>query len=337
MKRICHALLTEDEAVLLEALRPSAGDRIFALFAYGNGDAALALLAERPTSIVVYDLFDQPGLESQLRLKNELYRKLDVAAFRRFLGIEAGIRNRERIAITDDVMASLPANARSFWRSRRKSLARGLANSDATGRWVTRLRWFVRWQAQLPSALRRLILRTAVQLAPLYFPQEERRHSLGFRQMMNFPERALDRLVSPSPRSDVDPLLGFDRFRYISSPAYDRIRQIVDRIEIQCSTIPTAGPEFDRPFNKIYLSNVIDYLPQEGFQRLFSRLLVSQQSSSWTAFLNSTYDSHDYHPYLRNGLDAGCFEIDVDRTTALRKLDRFGVYPGLTVLQGRGP
>ena len=90
MKRVCHALLTEDESVLLSALEPEGADRILAVFAYGNGDAALAMLQAGPRMVCAHDAFDQAGLTAQIRLKQWLYRNLDCWSVRRFISSYRG-------------------------------------------------------------------------------------------------------------------------------------------------------------------------------------------------------------------------------------------------------
>lgn len=327
VSRLCHALLTEDESVLLRALEPSGADRILAIFAHGNGDAALSLLQTAPQTIYVHDHFDQPSLTAQIRLKHWLYQNLDCASFRRFLGIEAGFDVAKRSEIIEAMLYDLPGSDHEYWRERVGCLRRGMANSDSTHLWTRGLRLFYAIHGRVPVVCQRALLRLGMPLAPLFFPREERIHSLGYQQMKKHPARAMGRLMDRSQMvSGVGSIALYRNFAYLSVKGHAAIREGFSRLEFVDELHP--GMQYD----KIYLSNLIDYVSRDAFHGILKTLLPGR-TRRWTMFLNSTYESTSEHPYLQAGLDDGLFRIDWARTNVLRACDQVGVYPGLTVLR----
>jgi hypothetical protein len=329
MRTLTHALLTEDEAVLVDGLDPSPLDNVLALFACGNGDAGLSLLQWGPRRVCIHDLFDPSALAAQFQMKRWLLTNLENATLRAFLGIQSESGEIDRNPAIEAAMRELPAAARSFWRPRIKCLRGGMARLDSTARWERLLKWSMERYRRMPSCLRGRALRVCLLLGCAYFPSRERRHSLGYRQLRRNPETVLERLIDRM-RGDLGRgLIPYREFRYLSVEGQQAIRRHLDRVEVLDSLPPPVA------CNKIYLSNVIDYLPESRFHGLLESI-ASHSGGPWRAFLNSSYATPDYHPHLARGLDAGLFRLDAACTARLRSMDRVGVYPGITVVVGEG-
>lgn len=327
MKRVCHALLTEDESVLLGALEPASSDRILALFAYGNGDAALAMLQAVPLMICAHDFFDQAGLAAQLRLKQWLFQNLDCPSLRRFLGIGGGCYRAERVAIIEAILQDLPSSDKKFWMDRANSLRAGMAYSDSTHKWTERLRFFLATYGRMPVRIQTLLLWLAMPFGSMLFPGEERRHSLGYHQMKQNPRRVLARLVDRSERMlATGSIFAYSELGYLSTEGHAAIRKNLHRLHIVDQVRREVG------YDKIYCSNLIDYVPSSVFHELLEAVF-SDRSRPHTVFFNSTYESAVAHPTLRRGLQEKLFLIDWQRTNELRDRDRVRLYPGLTVLR----
>ncbi len=329
MPSLSHALLTEDEAVLSDGLDLSSDDTVLALFARGNGDAGLSMLQWGPRRVCIHDLFDQSALEAQFQLKKWLFANLDNATLRAFLGIKSELDEIDRKMTIDTVIRELPPAATVFWRARIKCLCGGMARLDGTAQWSRLLKWYIHRYRRMPPFLRGRALRICLLLGCVYFPAEERRHSLGYRQLRNNPRAVLGRLIDKM-RSDLGPgLIPYDEFRYLSVEGQQAIRRHLDRVEVLNSLPPPIA------CNKIYLSNVIDYLPENEFHALLESI-ARHSGGPWRAFLNSSYATRHSHPHLLRGLRAGLFWLDGSCTARLRAMDRVGVYPGMTVIVGEG-
>lgn len=326
MSSLTHALLTEDEAVLLEALEPSPDDRVLALFARGNGDAGLSLLQAGPSTVFMLDLLDQEALVAQFQLKQWLFHRLDNPSLRAFLGIADGFEPDRRDSLLSAAMHELSPLCRAFWRPRRACVRNGMARSDGTAAWCRTLNRLLRVYRMLPAPLRAASARSGRCLAPFYFPREERRYSLGYRQLMAQPEQVLDTFVGRLGAKSVLNLIPYADFQYLSPQGHDAVRRNLDRVGMLNGLPPPV------PCNKFYFSNVIDYLSVDEFYALL-RVAVPTGRKAWRAFLNSSLASSDVHPYLRRGIQEGLFRFDVDRTSRLRAIDRVGAYPGLTVIR----
>lgn len=332
MSKLCHALLTEDEAVLLKALDPTQTDRIVALFAYGNGDAAISLLQTSPKTIAVHDIFDQPSLTAQIRLKQWLFENLECTSLRNFVGIEAGFDVAKRSEIIKAMLRELHSSDRAFWLKRIDCLRKGMANSDSTYKWTRGLRCFLAMYGRLPFGIRSMMLRLGMPFVSLFFPREERIHSLGYQQMKQHPVRVMERLIDSLKRINgvgyvTNSIVPYQEFKYLSFEGHAAIRKNFHRIQI------IDKLHHDTLYNKIYLSNLIDYVSTEDFYSILNTLLPVRRTP-WTMFLNSTYESATAHPHLQVGIEKGLFSIDWQLTNALRYSDRIGVYPGLTVVRG---
>ncbi|MCK6458183.1 MAG: hypothetical protein L6Q92_16845 [Phycisphaerae bacterium] len=326
MASLTHALLTEDESILLDALPPAPGDRILALFARGNGDAALSLLRAGPSNVYLFDLFDPQSLRAQFQLKLWLFRRLDNPALRAFLGIADGFDAAQRDSILRDALRDLPADCRAFWHARRHCVRNGMARRDGTATWCHMLRRSVRAYRRLPPPLRAGMLRISRVLAPLYFPREERQHSLGYRQLMANPDEVFSSFIGPRDADDFRNLIPYAEFQYLSAPGHEAVARNLDRAELLGELPP---PE---PCNKIYFSNVVDYLSAEDFHALLGRAIPAG-GRPWRGFLNSSFAASRVHPHLQRAIDEGMFRVDEARTGRLRAMDRVRAYPGLTVIR----
>lgn len=327
MAGLSHALLTEDECVLLRALEPAREDRILALFAYGNGDAALAMLQNGPATVCAHDFFDHGSLVAQLRLKQWLFQNLSCASLRRFIGIEPGFDPAKRSEIVEAFLREAPGPASGFWLKRLPCLRRGIAISDGTYKWSRTLRHLIAIYRRLPSAGQKALLGASIPLASLYFPHEERAYSLGYRQLRSNPHEALRRMTDRFHNlAGAETIISYRDFSYIAHRGHRAIRTYLDRLETRDQLPPNST------YNKAYLSNLIDYTSHDGFSAILNKLLPVL-TRPWLIFLNSTYASTSWHPHLRTGLREGVFTVDAPRTLELRGIDRVGVYPGLTVLR----
>ncbi len=325
MASLTHALLTEDEAVLLHALEPSANDRVLALFARGNGDAGLALLQAGPTVVFMHDLFDHESLTSQFQLKQWLFRHLDNEKLRTFLAIDEGRQPIDRLAILDEALRELPPPCHEFWHPRRACVRAGMGRNDSTAAWCRTLAKFLAVYEKLPRPLQIASLFAGRCLAPFYFPREEREFSLGYRQLMQAPQSMLNRFTSRADRN-LEKLIPYATFQYLSLHGQESIRSDLNRIQL-IDQLP-AG----HGCNKVYLSNIIDYLPEARFLELLRQIAASAKRPC-RAFVNSSYDSPEPHPYLRSAEKSGVARIDTGRTNHARSTDRVRAYPGLSIIE----
>jgi len=325
MASLTHGLLTEDEAVLLGALSPGPGDRVLAVFARGNGDAGLSLLQGGPVEVLVHDLFDPVSLAAQLELKRWLFAQLDAAALRGFLGIGEPYDATERDRVIARAMHEVSPGCRSFWSERRAALRGGVARCDSTAAWERTLGRFLRASERMPRAVRFACVRAGRLVAPLYFPREEREYSLGYRQLLARPDEMLERFTQRLNEAGELRLIPYAKFRYLAAEGHATIREHLSRLRM-VDALTTANRS-----NRIYFSNVIDYLSKTEFLRLVGRAAPIGRGP-WRALVNTTYASDRLHPYLEAGVQRGMLRIDHDETARLRLQDRVGVYPGLTIL-----
>ncbi len=322
---LTHALLSEDEAVLLEGLNPTAGDRILALFARGNGDAALALLQSAPAQVFLYDLFDSRSLAAQFQLKRWLYTHLDNDALRRFVGLSPCSDPGWRRAVAAEAMRHLSPPCRRFWSQRSACLFAGMAGADSMARWGRLFRAAVAQCDTLEPRWRRVALRCGLLLAPFFFPREERRCSRGYRQMVQNPEGVVRRLAGRDRSAQPHGYIPYGEFNYLRQAGHAAIRRRLDQVVL----LPRVPPPV--ACNRIYCSNVIDYMPGQRFRSLLDAV-IPRGPVDWTALINSTYASNGPHPALLAGIREGQYRIDWPRTRQLRARDRIGVYAGLTII-----
>lgn len=327
MAELVHATLTEDEDVLLGALEPRPGDRVLALFARGNGDAALALLAKEPAAVTAIDWFDRLGLIAQVELKLAALQSWDALKVRKFLALERGMRETEREQLFGELVLKLSAEAQGFWKARREAVYTGLVVADETRQWGQRLARLLPVLRALRAfpALRDGLLKLGLSLAGLFFPKEERQHSLGYRQLMENPAVALDGLAERAGAAPGGDFVQAARFAYLQPDGLAKLKALHDRLTIGTRDALPSG------CNKFYLSNLIDYLEANEFDLLVQKLIESA-SGPWRMFFNSTYRSNMQHPHVMNVLGKKLAKVDRELTQALRQKDRLGVYPGLTVL-----
>ena len=327
MADLVHATLTEDEDVLLGALDPQGTDRVLAICARGNGDAALALLARGPAAVTVTDWFDRGGLCAQLDFKLAMIAAWDATKIRKFLALDRGMTDSEREALFGELVVKLSAEAQSFWRERREAVKTGLVVADETRQWgrrLARLLPILRALRAFPS-LRDGLLKFGLSLAGLFFPKEERQHSLGYRQLMEDPATALDSLAERAGAAPGGDFVQASRFAYLSAAGLAKLKDHAPRLSVVArDAIPSGCSRF-------YVSNLIDYLEANEFDMLL-QTLISGAAPNWRLLMNSTYRSNMQHPHVMNVLGKKLAKVDRDLTAQLRAKDRLGVYPGLTVL-----
>lgn len=322
---LIHATLTEDESVLLEALRPGPGDRCLALFAKGNGDAALALVAGGADCVEAHDRFDQTGLEVQLELKKRMIRTMSVADLRRYLGLDPGFAPADRHRLTEMLFDDLSPEAGRYWQARSELLAQGLVSSDQTrefGRLLARITPWVEALREWPSVLHHA-LRLVLVASPLFYPAAERRHSLGYRQLRADPVPALDRLLERAGECADGDFVGAARMAYLMPAGLARLGPRLD--EVRPVRAPGTGP-----YSRVYLSNLLDHLSPHDFADLLGTVL-DRCAHGARLFVNSTRRGDSCHPSLVGARQAGRIAIDESLTRRLRQRDQLGVYPGLTV------
>lgn len=327
MADLVHATLTEDEDVLLAALAPQPDDRVVAICARGNGDAALALLAQQPATVFVTDWFDRPGLVAQLELKLAALEAWDAVKVRRFLALERGMAESEREQLFGELVVKLSSEAQAYWRARREAVYTGLVVADETRQWGTRLARLLPVLRALRSFpnLRNGLLKLGMSLAGMFFPKEERQHSLGYRQLMEDPATALDGLAERAGAAPGGDFVQASRFQYLLPAGLEKLKATHKNLTVgERANLPTGC-------NKFYISNLIDYIEANEFDMLLQQL-ISTATSPWRLFFNSTYRSNLQHPHVMNVLGKKLAKVDRELTTTLRQKDRLGVYPGLTVL-----
>lgn len=117
-----YANVWEDAAILLEALRPSAGSRILSIAS--AGDNCFALLLADPELVAAADL--NPAQFHLIELKMATLRRLDHPDALAFLGFR---EMKNRAAIFEKLKTELSADARNFWQNRADDLAAGVIHA----------------------------------------------------------------------------------------------------------------------------------------------------------------------------------------------------------------
>src|SRR5262245_58242692 len=112
---IRYAQVWEDADVLVDALRPKAGDTVVSIAS--AGDNALALLAEAPERLIAVDL--NPAQLACVRLRIAAYRALHHEEFLELMGSRASGRRRH---LLDEVGARLSPEDQKFWADRRDAV-----------------------------------------------------------------------------------------------------------------------------------------------------------------------------------------------------------------------
>jgi S-adenosylmethionine-diacylglycerol 3-amino-3-carboxypropyl transferase len=117
---IRYAQVWEDADVLVEALRPGAGDTVVSIAS--AGDNALALLAEGAERVIAVDL--NPTQLACVRIRVSAYRTLSHAELLELMGSRPSARRGE---LLDRTARSLEAADQHFWAARREAvIAHGL-------------------------------------------------------------------------------------------------------------------------------------------------------------------------------------------------------------------
>ncbi len=326
MASLTHALLAEDESVLLDGLNPGPQDFILTLFARGNGDAALSLL-QSGASVRLYDLFDQKSLVAQFEFKKWLFSNLDNTSLRKFIGVMNGFDPADRDPIINAALSQIPPQCRAFWAVRSACLRGGMVQTDSMSRWGRKLDWFMKRYRDLSNPIKGSVLLFGRLLAPFFFPREERKHSLGYRQLLQNPETVLQRFIGKQERRSATEYIPLQDFKYLQPEGHDAVRRNLHRAVVidQLPPMETCS--------KVYFSNALDYLSGEGFETLLRRILPRLREG-WRALLNSTYSSEKAHPHLEAGIRDGLYRINWEGTAKLRLKDRVGAYAGLTLISG---
>jgi AcrR family transcriptional regulator len=233
-----------------------------------------------------------------------------------------GAARREEIIAW--AMREVGPACRAFWEPRRAVLRGGMAQCDDTAKWERMLARFLRVYRRMPPGLRRVALRAARLIAPLYFPREEQAHSLGYRQLLERPEELAERFMRRLDAAGGLRLIPYAEFRYLSADGHAAVRTHLSRLRV-AESIESRGA-----CNKLYLSNAIDYLSEDSFRQLLRS--ATRGNGNWRALVNTSYSSPGAHPCLKSAEEQGVLRIDRDLTGRLRAMDRVGVYPGLAVI-----
>jgi S-adenosylmethionine-diacylglycerol 3-amino-3-carboxypropyl transferase len=300
-RRILYAQSWEDPAVDIRALEIGPSDDVLAVAA--SGDNALALLLERPRSVVAIDF--NPAQCALLELKIAAIARLSWAEMLEFLGVRPCGRRDLRYA---RVREALSARARAFWDANVEAIRRGpihagrfegmyrtfrgailpllvsrrtirrllVADSLEEQRRVYREEWNgLRWRA----LIRIFFSRTVFGLLgrdPAMFRYVERGDVGGF-----FLERARHALEDIPIRGNwfVEYALtgefADERLLppYLLEENHPRLRALLSRLEIVNDALEDYLPALPAGrFSKFYLSDVFEYMSEDAAERTLRAL-----------------------------------------------------------------
>jgi S-adenosylmethionine-diacylglycerol 3-amino-3-carboxypropyl transferase len=308
---IRYAQVWEDADILVDALRPKAGDTVVSIAS--AGDNALALLAEGPERVIAVDL--NPAQLACVRLRIEAYRTLNHEEFLELMGSMASGRRRH---LLDEVAAKLTPEDQKFWADKKDAVIKfgvgGVGKFEGYFRvfrdWVLP---FIHHSETIDELLRE---RHDSERKEFY---EKYWNIWGWRMMLKvfFSKTVMGRLGrDPSFFDHVkgsvsDHVAGLTRKALVDQDAslnpylhwilrgshgsalpralreetFDKIRGRLDRIEVRLCTVETLVEEGVKA-DAFNLSDIFEYMSPEAHEKAYGSILGASKPGARIAYWN---------------------------------------------------
>lgn len=308
---IRYAQVWEDADILVDALRPKAGDTVVSIAS--AGDNALALLAEGPERVIAVDL--NPAQLACLRLRIAAYATLNHEELLEFIGSRASGRRRH---LFDEVGAKLAPEDQKFWADKKDFIVK--FGAGGVGKFESYFRVFRDWV--LPFIHNR---ETVDELLRERDPRERKEfydkhwNIWGWRIMLrgffsktvmgrlgrdpsffdHVKGSASDHVASLTRKALVDqdpsqnPYLhwilrgnhGEALPRALRLEAFEKIRSKLDRIEVRLCTVETLAEEGVKA-DAFNLSDIFEYMSPEAHEKAYGSILGASKPGARIAYWN---------------------------------------------------
>ena len=307
-----YAQCWEDADVLLEALDPQPGHTCLSIAS--AGDNTLAILGRGPRRVIAVDL--NPVQLACLELRVAAYRALAHGELLELLGSSPSGR---RAALFGRCRRLLSPEARRFWDARPGDIARGVGGA---GKFERYLALFGRDLLPVIQPRRRMTSllqpRTSEEREAFYTREWDTwrwrlafhlffsrlamgrlgRNPAFFRQVVGrvaspLLQRTRHALTALSPHDN--PYLQWillgrheTALPFALRPEnFDSIREHLDRLEWHCLSLEEFLATWrGEPIDRCNLSDVFEYMPEEGYHRLLERLLRVSSRGTRLAYWN---------------------------------------------------
>ena len=308
---IRYAQVWEDADILVDALRPKAGDTVVSIAS--AGDNALALLAEGPERVIAVDL--NPAQLACVRLRIAAYRTLHHEEFLELMGSRASGRRRH---LLDEVGARLSPDDQKFWADKKDAVIK--FGAGGVGKFESYFRVFRDWV--LPFIHNRETIdellrdRNAGERKEFY---DRYWNIWGWRMMLKvfFSKTVMGRLGrDPSFFDHVkgsvsDHVAGLTRKALVDQdPAqnpylhwilrgshgealpralreenFEKIRKNLDRIDVRLCTVETLAEEGVKA-DAFNLSDIFEYMSPEAHGKAYGSILAASKPGARIAYWN---------------------------------------------------
>ncbi len=308
---IRYAQVWEDADILVQALRPRAGDIVVSIAS--AGDNAIALLAEDCERVIAVDL--NPAQLACVRFRVAAYRELEHEEFLELMGSR---RSGRRPHLLSRVTAGLSAEDQAFWNKQSDMVVKH--GAAGVGKFENYFRMFREWvlpfihnRDTVDEALRAREPEARVKFYDRFW------NIWGWRMMQKvfFSRFVMGRLgrdpaffdhVEGSPADQVarltrkalveqdpsqNPYLhwilkghhGKTLPRAFRAEHYDTIRSRLDRLEVRLCTVETLASEGVKAdcFN---LSDIFEYMSPAAHQAAYGAILAASKPGARIAYWN---------------------------------------------------
>jgi S-adenosylmethionine-diacylglycerol 3-amino-3-carboxypropyl transferase len=309
--KIRYAQVWEDADILVEALRPKAGDVVVSIAS--AGDNALALLAEGPAKVIAVDL--NPTQLACVRIRAAMYRTMHRDDVLELVGSRPSVR---REALLELAAKTLGEDDQRFWASQKAAVVKhGLGGA---GKFENYFRVFREWvlpfihnKDTIDDVLRP---KSAEDRAEFY---DKHWNVWGWRWMLKgfFSRTVMGRLgrdpaffdhVEGSPADQVarltrkalveqDPsanpylhwiLKGFHGEalpRALTEEGFEKIRANIDRLELRLCTVETLAAEGVKA-DAFNLSDIFEYMSPTAHEAAYGTVLAAAKPGARIAYWN---------------------------------------------------
>jgi S-adenosylmethionine-diacylglycerol 3-amino-3-carboxypropyl transferase len=303
---IRYAQVWEDADILVQALRPAAGDTVVSIAS--AGDNAMALLAEGCERVIAVDL--NPAQLACVRFRVAAYRELEHEEFLELMGSR---RSGRRQHLLSRVTAELSAEDQAFWAKQSDMVVK--YGAAGVGKFERYFRLFREWV--LPFIHNRETVDEALRPRDAESRQKfyDRFWNIwGWRMMQKafFSRFVMGRLGrDPVEGSAADQVARLTRKalveqdpsqnpylhwilkgqhgkvlpRAFRAEYYDTIRSRLDRLDIRLCTVETLASEGVKAdcFN---LSDIFEYMSEEAHETAYGTILAASKPGARIAYWN---------------------------------------------------
>ncbi len=299
-----YSSVNEDWRTETAALKLREGARV--LCVTGSGDRPLDLLAAVPTRLVAIDR--NPAQNNLLRLKAAALKELAFEDYAAFLGLN-GAEPGWRLRVFDRLTASLPQDARAYWKAHLRYIARGVLYQGRFERHFKRIarlarclrpraidelfeftdletqRRFIKerwdtpyWRLAYTLILSPLTSRILFRDPAYYAHVAVHVGSALFERMQRALEKHLARdnfMVSLALRGRLSPS---DLPPYLTSDGCARIRERLHLLEVvDANVIDYLEDSTPKTFTHFSLSDIPSYMTESDFHRLLQAVAKCAQ------------------------------------------------------------